>query len=152
MNYFREFFLSFFIGGMPVLLVFNAEGSSRMMELVIGLSPEDVVLCYYFVLLISHFFMAIIDYHFLKTKSDEVFSHYFRILRSFLYDAGFSLHAIYRVLIGAIPAAVSLVIYQGGADGALDLTLLASVLFFSTLFVSTNLTYLHRLSEPKNSQ
>lgn len=145
---FREILVSLALGGIPTLVIFSARGEIEMLSHLATLNPGDDIILYFIVLFIIHLTVSLVNKRWLK-PNDRINS-IVEYAHSVTEQIGFGLQSIYRVITGAVPMVIVLMVYIHGSTGASEATALSLILVAGSLFVSCVMSYLsEKIKTPK---
>ena len=143
----REILVSLALGGMPIFVRFSARGESEMLNRLATLNPgDDIILCFV-VLFLLHGTVFLVNKWWFK-PNDRIDS-IVDFVHGVTEQIGFGMHSIYRVITGAVPMALALLVYNHGATGAAQATALSVILVIGSLFISCTMS---RLNESTKRQ
>jgi len=145
---FTEICISFFIGSLPLIILFKYEQKLSIVSTLAALNPGDPIVYYFFYLLILHLTIYALKKYWLVTNSK--ISNTICLIHKLTYQVGFTIHSLFRALAGAIPTAIVLQIYINGSDGAFAATIASILLVFGCFFMCCNLSWLNVVTAPKN--
>lgn len=145
----REVLVSFALGSMPIFVTFSARGESEMLNRLVTLNPGDDIILYFVVLFLLHGTVYLINKWWSK-PSDRIgsivdFAH------SVTEQIGFGMHSIYRVVTGAVPMVLALLIYKHGATGAAQITALSMILVIGSFFMCYLMSRLNENTKRRKS-
>lgn len=143
----REILICFFVGTLPVLVVYMVGSVDNVLTILNGINPGDPIVLYSLGLLFIHILVYFVDKYILKLR--EAVRNLFTTSRVITHQIGFSLHGVYRAFAGAVPAAIAIMLYEEDwADSARALPI-AVIFFLGCLFVSCFLTWLAQKTKPR---
>ncbi|HHQ6566114.1 TPA: hypothetical protein ACSTJX_000922 [Serratia fonticola] len=143
-----EMLMAFLIGAVPLLVVVNSNPNLGVVEHLVSLNPSDPVFIYFFCIFVLYLVTFGANRYVLKTNKTT--SSLLSSAHKILYEIGFTMHNIYRVIVGAIPAAIILLVCEHGFDSeAFIVSLASSVLVLSSLVVCCFLACLNEKTAPK---
>lgn len=143
-----EILMAFLIGAVPLLVVINSNTNLGVVEHLVSLNPSDPVFIYFFCLFLLYLVAFGANRYVLKTNKTT--SSLLSSAHKILYEIGFTMHNIYRVIVGAIPTAIILLVCEHGFDREAFVVSLASiVLTLGSLAVCCILAWLNEKTAPK---
>lgn len=95
-----EILIALLIGALPLLIAVKSNPNSDIVKTLSALNSGDPVVIHFFYLLLLHLFIWAINKYILKTK--EQVSNFFSAAHRFSHQIGFTIHSIYRAIVGAI--------------------------------------------------
>lgn len=116
-----------------------------------SLNPGDPIVYYFLYLLGFHLIVWAIRYRWLqKSRAASVL---FSEMHVFTHQLGFALHGLYRVLAGATPAAIIILLIENGLASGWEAATLMSVIFaIGCITVSIVLSLAVGFTAPKESR
>ena len=119
-----EFIICVLTGSIPVIILSSTDKSKTVAQHLASLSVSDPVVFYLAILFVLNYIVYLLDREWFK-PSDSLVSG-LKNLHYFTHQVGFSLQNIYRVLAGAIPASVVVLLKMEGFKGALPVIALST--------------------------
>lgn len=147
-----ELLQSFFLGFVPVIILEYTQTNFDVVELLTTLNPGDNIVIYFFCLLIFQIVVWLVVVNIYQLKPNENILKAVNKLHNFSHKLGFAIHGIYRVLAGAIPAALIMLLLQNGlTQGWERITILSFVLALSCFWICLGLEKVSIHTAPKYS-
>ncbi|MCR9519638.1 hypothetical protein NB469_14695 [Vibrio alginolyticus] len=142
-----EILLSLLLGAVPIILLSNQPDFSAA-ESLSSLNPGDIVLNYFLYLLCIHLVIWFLNSQVLKTN--QSISATLQRAHEFTHKLGFAIHGVYRVIAGAVPAAIWFEIDKHGfVQGWQAITIFSVVLSISSFIASVALAKATNYTAPR---
>jgi len=126
-----EVLISALLGALPLTITVISKPNSSVVTYLSTLNPGDPVLIYLLGLFVLHLLVVAMNRYWLKPN--QFLERGFQSTHEFTYQIGFTLHGVYRVVFGAVVAAVWILIEKNGTKGSFKLVLLSMILAFAAL-------------------
>ena len=143
-----EILIALLVGAVPLLISIEANPNMEIVSWLTAITPGDPVVEYLFYLLVLHIFIWAINKYLVQTNRSV--SKYIKVVHKFTHQVGFTIHSIYRVIAGAVPTSIVLLIKQHGfTEGALLVSFMSTILVIGSIFMCSFLTWLNETTAPK---
>ena len=143
-----EILISILVGAVPLLISIKANPDIDLVSSLAAINPGDPVVKYLMYLFVLHIFFWFVNKYFLQ--ANQRVSKFIKVAHKFAYQVGFTIHSIYRVIAGAVPTSIILLIKQHGlTEGALLVSFMSTVLVIGSIFMCSFLAWLSEFTAPK---
>lgn len=145
-----EFLLAFLLGAVPMIVGRYSNPDFSAVVTLSRLNPGDLVVSYFLYLSCFHLIVCAINRWGYKNNGPK--SVYFDQLLQFTQKLGFAIHGIYRVLAGAVPAAILILFLDRGlVSGWQAVTFLSLVFTIGCLTASVALSQVSDYTAPRRN-
>jgi hypothetical protein len=142
-----ELLLSFFIGTVPILTAYYVNPNLDVVGQLASQKFDDPVVLYAAYLLAIHMFAWMLNKFWFKPNDFLVNTT--RKIHLVTHQIGFSVLVIYRALVGAIPAALGILIYKHGfTDGFAKASVASVVMVVAAMYMCVSLSIFKEVSKP----
>lgn len=143
-----EVILSFFLGSMPLLFAYHLNPELNVVGELNSHKFDDSVVLYAIYLFVLYLIAWVLNRFWFKPNDGLV--RVVSMFHRFTYQIGFSVLVIYRALVGIIPAALGILIYEHGiTEGSVRALIAGAIMVIASLYMCVSLSVFKEKSKPQ---